>query len=424
MDNSGEIMEGLLMQKSITFLLIFFILLINPYFCLTAEQQNKSSTQDAKGFGSPEEVWTTLMQASDREDWGQVYDCLTPAARDDYVFKSYVNLMMSLEWFGLRRAEDKETQMIVQQCDALFSSQGVDIKQIEEEVNKLKKEEIDQLREESADPDKMIFKQLLFRLIKDKRRFFVEATSLTMKIQDTMAKVFAKLGESDVKNRKDLVVEVDEELPPSIGKIVNVKVHGDSARGKLTEKLQDSEVLITGGKRIRFVTDTKFFRRIDGKWFVEYEINEPIQTYSHKIAETDIPFEKRINMDAGDALTFDLPNGKSVAVWCEGDKRNFIFAAEQTTASGLKTHWGEKPFKSVGYKREKQADGSTVLGETNSYIKQGPVITKGDKTTTYRLFIDKWQIDIIEDLQAKEELPVTIQIRKQTSKLLQLFGIE
>ena len=117
-------------------------------------------------------------------------------------------------------------------------------------------------------------------------------------------------------------------------------------------------------------------------------------------------------------LRFELPGGRSMAVWCEGGVKN-SFAAEQTTDSGLKTSWGEKPFKHVGYQRVRLPDGGTTFGETNSYIKQGGVTTStGEGTSTYQLFVDRWEFDIIEDLRAKEKLPVTIQVRLAAEKEL------
>ena len=242
--------------------------------------------------------------------------------------------------------------------------------------------------------------------MKDKRRFFIEATALAANIQETMSKKLAALRQPDTKK------EPDVPSPPDLGKLVKVKTHGDRAAGRVTRRLPESEVLISGGKRIHFVAETKFFRRMEGRWYVASETGEPVEAVSYKIAETQVPYQRKVTMDAGDALTFELPNGKSVAVWCEGGMMNFA-AAEQTTACGLKTRWGEKPFKHVGYKREKQPDGSVHLGETNSYIKQGVVSTRCGDTSTYQLFVDKWEFDIVEDLQGKEALPVTILVTER-----------
>jgi hypothetical protein len=145
-------------------------------------------------------------------------------------------------------------------------------------------------------------------------------------------------------------------------------------------------------------------------------MGEPDESTLHKIADKEIPFQKPFTMEASDALRFELPGGKVVAVWCEGGAKSH-WAAEQSTASRLKTSWGEEPFKQVGYKRQRQPDGRIVLGETNSYIQQGAVTTStGAGTSTYQLFVDKLEFNIIEDLRAKEKLPVTIRVTRRAEE--------
>src|SRR6185295_17779987 len=62
-----------------------------------------------------------------------------------------------------------------------------------------------------------------------------------------------------------------------------------------------------------------------------------------QVAASVIPFTKQLQMQKGDAYEFQLPDGKTVAVWCE--RREFGMLGEQTTKSGLKTAWGERAFK-------------------------------------------------------------------------------
>ena len=58
-----------------------------------------------------------------------------------------------------------------------------------------------------------------------------------------------------------------------------------------------------------------------------------------KLIPTDIPYSAQFTMSDKDAIRCQLPGGKVVALWCHKDSE----AGEQTTASGLKTVWGERP---------------------------------------------------------------------------------
>jgi hypothetical protein len=127
------------------------------------------------------------------------------------------------------------------------------------------------------------------------------------------------------------------------------------------------------------------------------------------VGTADIPYSHRFVMHKGNAYNFHFPNGVIVAVWCEHASIGGM--GEQTTASGLKTGWGESPFKRPEINWKRNPDGSETAGEWKSYIRQGPVITSGhDRATEYILFVDKWQLSIIEDLSAPHDLPITIKI--------------
>ena len=378
--------------------------------CPAEPQEPSSSAPKGTGFESPHEAWKTWEEASNQGDWGRAYDCLTPAARDEATFDCIAGIMMGIGWFDLREADDKEIQALVQQCDTRLSAHGINPKQIEEELEKLEKEAMEA---KGAGLDQASGVQFILRLIKDRRRCFVETMPLKVKLQETMEKKFADNGLVETEDEPVSAGGTDVDTPPFLDILVKVKIRGNYATGRITRRLPDTTVLEVGGKRIRFTTETKYFRQIGGLWYVASVTGEPFEAPTHKIPEAGIPYEKSLTMEAGDALSFELPNGKSVAVWCDGGGKS-LFAAEQTTSSGLKTSWGEKPFKHVDYKRERQPDGSAVLGDADSYIEQGPVITKSDRTSTYRLFIDEWQFDIVEDLQAKEALPVTIRVVKRT----------
>jgi hypothetical protein len=122
-----------------------------------------------------------------------------------------------------------------------------------------------------------------------------------------------------------------------------------------------------------------------------------------------LPFERQFQMHERDAHEFRLPDGKIVAVWCERPPIAFALG-EQTTASGLKTAWGERPFKRPEPIHEQIAPNSYRLSGWRSYISQGAVTTYGDLTTEYVLYAGDCKFSIIEDLRATGSLPVTIRV--------------
>jgi hypothetical protein len=63
-----------------------------------------------------------------------------------------------------------------------------------------------------------------------------------------------------------------------------------------------------------------------------------------KVPVSTVPFEKQFTLREGDAYEFSLPSHKTVAVWCKRPP-SWMPMAEQSTASGLKTVWGERAFQ-------------------------------------------------------------------------------
>jgi len=125
-----------------------------------------------------------------------------------------------------------------------------------------------------------------------------------------------------------------------------------------------------------------------------------------------IPFTTQLLMKKGDAYEFGLPDGKTVAVWCE--RPGFgVMLAEQTTKSGLKTAWGERAYKRPQLLMRQTAQNTYESAGWKSHIVQGAVRTAGDETTEYELFVGDLRFSIIEDLRATESLPVTIRVTRK-----------
>jgi hypothetical protein len=90
-----------------------------------------------------------------------------------------------------------------------------------------------------------------------------------------------------------------------------------------------------------------------------------------------------------------------------------MMLAEQTTKSGLKTGWGERPFKRPKPLEQKVGPNSYVSAGWQSYTVQGAVTTVGDSTTEYELFVGDLRLSIVEDLKATGSLPVTMNVRRK-----------
>ena len=131
-----------------------------------------------------------------------------------------------------------------------------------------------------------------------------------------------------------------------------------------------------------------------------------------QVGSSDIPFTKQFQMHKGNAYEFHLPDGKTVAVWCE--QPDFVMTlGEQTTKSGLKTAWGERAFKQPEPLRQQIGPNTCASAGWKSYIVQGAVTTTGDRTSEYELFIGDLRFTIAEDLRATDALPVTIRITRK-----------
>jgi hypothetical protein len=130
-----------------------------------------------------------------------------------------------------------------------------------------------------------------------------------------------------------------------------------------------------------------------------------------QVGSADIPFLKQLQMQKGDAYDFQLPDGKTVAVWCV--RSRFEMAGEQTAKSRLQTAWGERPFERPEVLMRQIGPGTYESAGWKSYIAQGAVTTMGDRTSEYELFVGDLRFSIIEDLRASNSLPVTIKIKRK-----------
>jgi hypothetical protein len=140
-----------------------------------------------------------------------------------------------------------------------------------------------------------------------------------------------------------------------------------------------------------------------------YFPHEHVQKFT--VTDPDLPFEKQLVMKEHDAVIFILPQQRSLSVWCYKPD-DFFPLAEQTTKSGLKTDWGEKPWIKPRMKYKSIGGNSYTGNGLDSYIELGGVVTTVDRQSDYTLYVDRLKVSIIENLSSTNTLPVKIRVEK------------
>jgi hypothetical protein len=117
----------------------------------------------------------------------------------------------------------------------------------------------------------------------------------------------------------------------------------------------------------------------------------------------------QLQMQSGDSCLFRLPSGDTLAVWCERP-RSFLEAAKPADSkSGLRTVWGEAPFRAPKEILVKVGTNNHyAVAGWKSYITPGTVTVMGSIERRYELQAGSYRFLIIEDLQTTNCLPVKI----------------
>ena len=130
------------------------------------------------------------------------------------------------------------------------------------------------------------------------------------------------------------------------------------------------------------------------------------------ITDKDLPFEHKLTLAKGQSAILTLPNGKNVAFWCEGGTLLTLLARTAPTLN-----WAEKPFQQLDIDSKRMPDGSVVLTDWKSYIRQGSVTTWSDQPGSEReLFVEKYRITLTDCGDVNGVMPVTVQVRLATER--------
>jgi HEAT repeat protein len=132
-----------------------------------------------------------------------------------------------------------------------------------------------------------------------------------------------------------------------------------------------------------------------------------------RVKVSKVPFYHNIVLKPGDACTFELPNGKTVAVW--GLANTGIMAELKGNTVGF--GYGEEPFKKLEREEIQLPNGATTGGEYISYIRQGSVFDGGfGNPSEYILYVENYRISLKEKNLNSRNLPMTVSVRLANEK--------
>lgn len=363
--------------------------------------------ENSRGHTTPREAWSVYQRAVANGHFGTAFECLTPGAQEEHLERCMLECLMLVAQTGGAEDVPKEFRLLRDRLRGVLQSYGIDPKRVSEEFEaaheKAYQADVNLSEEESRE-------LLLCRLKGDRKKFFGDARSVIAEFQRLMAAKYEEATGAGAASQD--AEEADTAETELEVQVLGVKERGDRAVMVLQRRLPEGSVLMHGSLRIRYTTETQYFRRIDGRWYLASEENEPVHAPLYVVKESALPYSREFQMDSGDAMRFQLPNGKELAVWCSGTP----FIGQVLGQGTLTISYGEKPFRSSPVKYRKMPDGSRVVEGDDSYIRSGGVATSSNSTGWCQrdLFVGKYRI-LLEENEGKEgKLSLKVQIRVAT----------
>ncbi|NQT16995.1 MAG: HEAT repeat domain-containing protein [Planctomycetes bacterium] len=306
-------------------------------------------------------------------------------------------------------AEDapKEFKPLRDRLLEVMRSHGIDPERVSEEFEAAGREAY---RADVGLSEQKTRELLLGHLTGDRKKFYGDARGVIAELQRLIAVEYRKALAAETE-AQDAGEAGATERKPEV-QVLGVKVSGDRAVMAVQRRLPESSVLMHGSLRIRHATETQYFRRIGGRWFLASESNEPVHAPLHEVKESSLPYSRTFQMDCGDALRFELSDGKEVAVWCSGTP----VIGQAFGQGALAISWGEKPFRSSPLKYRKMPDGGRVVEGDDSYIRMGGVTTSSNRPAWFQrdLYVGKYRILLDENRGEEGKLALTVRVRLAT----------
>lgn len=142
----------------------------------------------------------------------------------------------------------------------------------------------------------------------------------------------------------------------------------------------------------------------------------PIKTEgAQEVSFTNAPASQQIQLVPGKACIIRLPSGKTVALWAAKASGIETFLGD----GALVFNYGEQPFKQLESEEIQLPGGGMTFGEYRSYIRQGPVISSGNRSE-YLLYVDTYCLSIVSTNGGgnTRAMPLTLAVRQATEKEL------
>jgi hypothetical protein len=362
------------------------------------------AADNAGASATPRQVWDVYQHAITEGKFAVAFDCLTPAAQEEQLEQCILSSLMLAEQIHDAKDVPKEFERLRDRLQALLRSNGLDLKQSNKvlEAAQAARPDVDLTEERTRE-------LVLGQLKGDRRKFFGGAMSITCEFERLMAEKYKEASAGAAESRKAGGAGDGKDQPEV--QVLGVKVREDRAVMAIRRPLSDGSVLMHGSLRVRYTTETQYFRRIGSRWFLASESNEPVHAPLYVVKESGLPYSRQFEMDCGDAIRLGLPNGREVALWCTGTP-----AIGQALGNGeLTLSYGEKPFRSSPLKYRNLPDGGRWVEGCDSYIRQGGVTTFSGRSGCQReLFVGNYRILTDENAGKEGKLSLTVQIRVAT----------
>jgi len=366
------------------------------------------AAEQPAGYATPSDAWKAYQNALAAKDYRKAYSCLT-AGEQENCLGELLNLMMLLLPSDVDKQTPQKQKDWYRQVYTTMASNGLDYGKMRQRV----KDAVEADERRNVEMGTRQFRKLLCDSCHGNR--FELLVGIAESFQACVGAGTADAPPNSPATPASAtgtshVASGDVAQPPT--EVLGVKVHGDRAVMVIKRPLPESTVIMRGGERIRQATETHFFRRIDGRWFVASENNEPANPARHELKDSDLPYVRGFPMDTGDSIVFKLPDGKELAFWCRGTRG----IGQVLSDSSMEIAWGEKPYYDASLKwSPRRKDGSRRLEGDDSYIRMGGVITSDHRPGLQReLFVGSYYI-LMDEMPAKGDTQsLTVTVRKAT----------
>ena len=376
------------------------------------------AAESAVAFSTPRQTWDAYRRALDAEKFAEAFDLLTPAAQEERLQQCILGSVMLLEQLPDAPKVPKEFIAYRDRLQALLRVHGIDAKELFKAYNAV----AEKASRAGVEPTEQQSRKLPFYQFKgDRRNFVAEAARLQCELQ----RAFEKYRKASAGAAEPPEAEGDGKRK---GEVLRVNVKGDRAVMVVRALPPEDQVAESGGLvflYMNLITPTQYFRQIGKRWFIASETGEPVHAPFHALKQSSLPYTRQFDMDCGDALRFELPNGREVAFWCSGTPTGVAFGT-QIIGLGvgrgfLMIEFGEKPFIQLASKIcEYYPEGAAGW---DSYIWQG-----GEETFSStglgrqrELFVGEYRILADENVGKEGKLSLTVTVRAATAAE-QLYG--